>query len=84
MVAGIAEANGLVARVHPRDDDSEQDNDSEYKYTSTVVVVARTQEDFGALGDPAGWPIQESLPGQWVWTDDYSNIVGAIIRHLKD
>jgi hypothetical protein len=23
-------------------------------------------------------------PGQRIWTDDYSNIVGAILRHMRD
>jgi hypothetical protein len=22
-------------------------------------------------------------PAQWVWTDDYSNIVGALIRKMR-
>ena len=84
VVAGIAEANGLVARVSPQGESDDQDSDSDYKYSSTVVVVARTPEDFGAIGDPGGWPVQQTNSGQRVWTDDYSNIVGAIFRHLKD
>ena len=25
----------------------------------------------------------EPDPRQWVWTDDYSNIIGSVIRHLR-
>jgi hypothetical protein len=28
--------------------------------------------------------LNESDPNQWVWTDDYSNIVGSVMRRLKE
>jgi hypothetical protein len=28
------------------------------------------------------WYVQEPDPAQWTWTDDYSNIIGAMIRHM--
>ena len=30
------------------------------------------------------WELKTPDPAQWVWTDDYSNIVGAVIRKLKE
>src|SRR5262249_61272284 len=86
VVAGIAEANGLKARINPGTSNDEQEDDSDYKFTSTVVIVARDDKDFGVLGeaDQWGWPAQRAPAGQWVWTDDYSNLLGAIVRHMRE
>ncbi|HEV2955559.1 MAG TPA: fused MFS/spermidine synthase [Xanthobacteraceae bacterium] len=86
VVAGIAEANGLKTRTNPGTADDEHENDGAYKFTSTIVIAARADEDFGVLGgaDDFAWPVVTAPPGQRIWTDDYSNIVGAIVRHLRD
>jgi spermidine synthase len=81
VVAGIAAANGAAARVNDGSDVVE--NVSEYLFAGTVVAVARDDQDFGALAGSQYWPLQTPDPNQWVWTDDYSNIVGAIVRQLK-
>jgi hypothetical protein len=81
VVAGIAEANGLVARAIDSELGADDDN---HKFSSTVVAVARTDADFGALAESDDWEIVEADPAQWVWTDDYSNIVGAIVRKLRE
>ncbi len=80
VVAGIAHANGLVARLNP---DNEEADDAAYRFSSTVVAVARSDAGFVGLGTLApadGWQPLTPDPTQWVWTDDYSNIIGAIIR----
>jgi hypothetical protein len=46
--------------------------------------VARTEEDFGPLAQSREWEAQEADPGQSVWTDDYSNIVGAVLRRMRE
>ncbi len=79
VVAGVAQANGLVARTNDADDFDE----AARKYASTVVAVARRDEDMGALTRSGDWIVQEPNPGEWVWTDDYSNVIGAMIRHLR-
>ncbi|HXW25933.1 MAG TPA: fused MFS/spermidine synthase [Xanthobacteraceae bacterium] len=86
VVAGIAQANGLVARTNPGTADDEHEDDADYKFTSTIVIVARADEDFGVLGgtDDFAWPVEKAPPGQRIWTDDYSNIIGAIVRHMRD
>jgi hypothetical protein len=86
VVAGIAEANGMKARTNPGTADDEHEDDAAYKFTSTIVIAARADEDFGVLGgtDDFAWPVATAPPGQRVWTDDYSNIVGAILRHMQD
>ena len=45
VVAGIAQANGLVTRTNPPEDADE----STYRYSSAVVAAARADKDFGTL-----------------------------------
>jgi hypothetical protein len=82
VVAGIAAANGAVARINDGGDATE--NDAEYMFIGTVAAIARRDEDFGPIAQSQFWETQEPDPKQWVWTDDYSNIVGAVIRKLRD
>src|SRR5215475_3783401 len=82
VVAGIAAANGLITRVSDSSDLDEAANP--YKYAGTVVAVARSDEDFGELASTADWARKAPDPAQWVWSDDYSNIVGAVIRKLNE
>jgi len=76
VVAGIAAANGMVTRVMS----SDYSGSEAYFYASTVAAVARTDADFGALLTLGDWKVEAPDPEQWIWTDDYSNIVGAMIR----
>ena len=78
-VAGVARANGLVARLNDGGD-----VDQSYKFASTVVAVARDQEDFGALTQHSGWTELAPDPNQQVWTDNYSNVLGAVLRKLRE
>lgn len=77
VVAGIAAANGLVAR---ESDSSDGTDDSLHKYSSTVVAVARKDEDFGPLLESGDWIEKKADEAQWVWTDDYSNVLGAMLN----
>ena len=79
VVAGIAQANGLVARSLRADEEV----GSDYMYATTTVVVTRTDADFGALAKEEDWELAEADRGQRVWTDDYSNIIGAVLRNLQ-
>jgi protein-L-isoaspartate O-methyltransferase len=82
VVTGIAAANGMVARVNEGTDVTE--NDAEYVFLGTVVAAARKDEDFGPIAQSEHWELQRPDRKQWVWTDDYSNIVGALIRRLRE
>ena len=77
VVAGIAAANGLITRVHDGGDPGEP-----YKYGGTIAAVVRHEDDFGMLANSSEWVLREPDPKQWVWTDDYSDIVGAVLRQL--
>jgi hypothetical protein len=81
VVAGVAQANGLLARTS---DGEEGNDDNEHKFSSTVVAVARRSEDFGALATSAEWDEETPDPQDWVWTDDYSNVIGAMIRQMRE
>jgi spermidine synthase len=82
VVAGVAEANGLIARVY---DGGDVEEDAErYLWVPRVAILARREEDFGALAKSDYWPVWERDQAQRVWSDDYSNVVGAVIRNLRE
>jgi SAM-dependent methyltransferase len=82
VVAGVAQANNAIMRLYDGGD-IEMD-ESEHRWIPRVAVVARNEADFGVLVKSQYWPIRERDRNQRVWTDDYSNIVGAIIRNLRE
>ena len=82
IVAGIAAANGLVTLVSDRPDPDETGNP--YKFSGTVAAVARSREDFAELVQSGDWELTPPDPAQRVWTDDYCNILGAVMRQLRE
>ena len=46
-------------------------------------VSAREEADVGKLASSDKWTFTEAEDHQRVWTDDYSNIVGALWRRLR-
>jgi spermidine synthase len=81
VVAGIAEANEMVSRANDSDEGYDDDN---HVFGSLVVAVARSDEDFGPLAKSDRWVEQEADEDEWVWTDDYSNVIGAILDKLRE
>jgi spermidine synthase len=81
VVAGIAEANDMVSRANDSDEGYDDDN---HIFGSLVVAVARNDEDFGPLARSDKWVEQEADEDEWVWTDDYSNVIGAILDKLRE
>jgi hypothetical protein len=80
VVVGIADANDLKSWVYNED----SGRDDEYIFSTDVVVCAREEADVGALASSAKWAETEPTENQRVWTDDYSNILGAVYRRLKN
>ncbi|CAM5340304.1 Spermidine synthase OS=Afipia felis OX=1035 GN=NCTC12722_01347 PE=4 SV=1 [Afipia felis] len=80
VVVGIAAANGLASWVYNED----SGRDAEYIFTTNVVVSARQPPDVGRLASDSLWQLTPPAPGQRVWTDDYSNVLGAVYRRLRD
>jgi hypothetical protein len=81
VVAGVADANGAITRLYEGGDVSE--NASEQKWVPIVTAVARKDEDFGSLAKSRFWPVLPPDPAQRIWTDDYSNVLGALVRRLR-
>jgi hypothetical protein len=80
VVVGIAEANDLKSWAYS--EDSSRDN--EYIFATSVVVSARAEADVGELASSDSWELTAADPDQRVWTDDYSNVFGAVYRRLRD
>jgi hypothetical protein len=55
-----------------------------HNFSSLGGGAARADADFGALTAAEDWQVAEADPDQRVWTDDYSNIVGAIVRKMRE
>ncbi|MBV8926730.1 MAG: fused MFS/spermidine synthase [Bradyrhizobium sp.] len=79
VVVGIADANDLKSWVY----DEDSGRDDEYIFATDVVVSAREEADVGRLASSDKWTETEPTEGQRVWTDDYSNILGAVYRRLR-
>ena len=80
VVVGIADANDLKSWVFSED----SGRDDEYIFPTSVVVCARDEADVGALASSDQWELDEPDEKQRVWTDDYSNVFGAVWRRLRD
>jgi hypothetical protein len=80
VVVGIAEANDLKSWVYNED----SGRDDEYIFATNVVVSAREEADIGKLASSEQWAATEPDEKQRVWTDDYSNVLGAVYRRLRD
>ena len=79
VIVGIADANDLKSWVYNED----SGRDSEYVFPTNVVISARNEADVGALASNSAWVLTEPEDGERVWTDDYSNILGAVWRRLR-
>jgi len=78
VVEGIAGANGLKTWVWRRDQDDS--DDINYVFSSDVVISAQNAEDIGALAHDSSWVLNTPNPTIRTWTDDYSNVAGALWR----
>jgi hypothetical protein len=77
VVGAVAAAEGLVAMA--KFDENANQVQIDYKAKAHVAVLARTPSDLRTLAQKPGW--KRIDPGQVIaWTDDYSDILGAILR----
>jgi hypothetical protein len=79
VVVGIADANDLKSWVYSED----SGRDNEYIFSTSVVVSAREEADVGKLASSDQWALTEAEDNERVWTDDYSNVLGAVWRRLR-
>jgi hypothetical protein len=80
VIVGIADANDMKSWVYSED----SGRDNEYIFSTSVVVSAREEADVGKLASSEVWAETEADEKQRVWTDDYSNVLGAVYRRLRD
>jgi hypothetical protein len=80
VIVGIADANDLESWVYSED----SGRDDEYIFATSVVVCAREEADVGELALSDFWAKTAANEKQRVWTDDYSNVLGAVWRRLRD
>src|SRR5262249_15225812 len=78
VLAAAAKADGLVAFV--REENTGEPESASFKAGSSVVAMARDRADLGALPARPGWRPLAPLPTVTAWTDDYSNVLGAMLR----
>jgi spermidine synthase len=80
-VAAVGAAEGL--RTFIKIDDRPQTSPPDYKMNAEVVALARRPEDLGDLRVRPGWH-QSAETDVQPWTDDYSNIFGAITSKQRE
>jgi hypothetical protein len=80
VIVGIADANDLKSWVYSED----SGRDDEYIFATSVVVSAREEADVGNLASSDQWEETAADEKQRVWTDDYSNVLGAVWRRLHN
>jgi hypothetical protein len=78
VVEGIAAANGLKTWIWRRDKD--EGDDFDFVFTSDVAISAENDEDIGSLANDESWIWNTPDPAVRTWTDNYSNVAGAIWR----
>jgi hypothetical protein len=78
VVAAVGAAEGLVTYL--REDDRPDVSPTNYKMNAIVAALARSPAHLGELPKRRGWAEIKPDPRVPAWTDDYSDIAGAIIR----
>src|SRR5271170_6462053 len=81
IVAASAHAANL--RMLRKLDPTTPDFETTFHARADIAVLARDAEDFGSLGPTNGWTEPPLDPSFRTWTDDYSDIVGAVLRRWR-
>src|SRR5216683_6130269 len=74
IIVGVANANNLRSWVYFND----PGRNAEYIFANNVVISARDASDVGRIAHDDAWIARSPDEFQRVWTDDYSNILGAV------
>ena len=77
VVAAVGATEGLTTLV--KTDRNPIDLTADLRAAAMVAVLARSEADFGTLLGAEGWEKTEA-GGVVAWTDDYSDIIGAMLR----
>ncbi|MEQ1694708.1 MAG: fused MFS/spermidine synthase [Hyphomicrobiaceae bacterium] len=82
VVADVGKSKGLIVRIY--DGGDVQEDASEIKWVPRVAAVARRDAGLGGLASSQYWPLRNGDSNRRVWTDDYSNIAGAMLAKLRE
>ena len=77
-LGNLAHDAGLHARAQLEAGMSKEDAGRVGRTPSHWVVLARRQEDLGALRDDPRWRALPPRPDRRLWTDDFSNMLEVI------
>ena len=77
IVSAVGAAEGLVA--YAKQDDQANEFLKDYRANAQVVALANSIVDFGDLPSRHGW-MRLAAPTIDIWTDEYSNVLRAILR----
>jgi hypothetical protein len=77
VVAAVGATEGLTTLV--KTDRNPIDLSADLRAAAMVAVLARSETDLGTLRGADGWEKTEA-GGVVAWTDDYSDIIGAMLR----
>ena len=78
IVSAVGAAEGLIA--YGKQDGQANQFLQDYRLNAEVVVLAKSVVDFGDLPSRRGWRRLEPVNGITAWTDDYSDVLRAILR----
>jgi spermidine synthase len=81
VLAAVAAAEGFSAFV--KTEVRTEKFEASYKMSAQVAVLARNVADLGDLPTMAGWEKLTSDARIAAWTDDYSDIIGALLRKKR-
>ena len=76
VVANVARSQGLVSFL--REDDRASDFMTTFVSNARVVAMARAAGNIGSVAEK--WTPLHPDPTSALWTDDYSNILGIMLR----
>jgi hypothetical protein len=77
VIAADAAAESLAAVF--KGDDRANDLMTDYRANALVAILARNAGDLGDLPNHPGW-VRIKPDRVSAWTDDYSNVIGALLR----
>ncbi len=80
-VAASAAANGMVTAINlDRQPDASQET---LHFRAEIALVARTEDEMKALKLGPDWHVIRPPADTPVWTDDYSNVLSAILLKMR-
>lgn len=80
VVGNIAASLKLPARRF-NDKASDEDSDNAYgRDASDWIVIAHNENDLAAIEHDGRWHALLPSPGKGIWTDDYSNLLSALVH----